>query len=163
MPPCLSNFSSAWSDLQASPEIMNIVKFGHKIIFDVNPKLTKPQNKFRTILPEEQMVVIRNEINLMLKKGVIRIVSKSVANKKLGVYSRMFCVPKPGVDQWRPIINLKPLNKYINKEKFRMDTLKDVRSVLQPGHYGATVDLTDAYFHIRIHKDSRKYLRFIFE
>ena len=163
MPPCLSSFSTAWEALSASPEIVRIVKYGHEVKFDEKPVLTKPLKKFSTKLPEEQMDVIRKEIQTLMSKGAVKVVSKAVAPKKLGVYSKMFCVPKPGTNQWRPIINLKPLNKYIHKENFKMDTLKDVRCLLQPGDYGATVDLTDAYFHIRIHKKSRKYLRFIFE
>ena len=113
MPPCLSSFSTAWESLSASPEIVRIVKYGHEIKFDEKPVLTKPLGKFSTKLPEEQMVVIRKEIQTLMSKGAVKVVSKNIASKKLGVYSKMFCVPKPGTNQWRPIINLKPLNKYI--------------------------------------------------
>ena len=61
------------------------------------------------------------------------------------------------------MINLKPLNKYIKKENFKMETLKDVRATLKPGDLGAIVDLTDPYFHVKIHMKSLKYLQFIFE
>ena len=44
-----------------------------------------------------------------------------------------------------------------------METLKDVRATLKPGDLGAIVDLTDPYFHVKIHMKSRKYLQFIFE
>ena len=42
-----------------------------------------------------------------------------------------------------------------------METVKDVRSLLKPGDYGAVVDLTDAYYTVKLHKESRKYCRFI--
>ena len=163
MPPCLSSFAASWEQLKASPEIIKLVKYGHEIKFDTKPKLTKPLARNATILPPDQMNIIRAEVATLLEKGAVRIIPKNLANKKLGVYSKMFCVPKPGHNNCRPVINLKPLNKYIYKESFKMETLKDVRATLQPGDYGATVDLTDAYFHVKIHRKSRKYLRFIFE
>ena len=59
------------------------------------------------------------------------------------------------------MINMKPLNEHVAKETFRMETVKDVRSLLKPGDYGAVVDLTDAYYTVKLHKESRKYCRFI--
>ena len=42
-----------------------------------------------------------------------------------------------------------------------METTKDVRSLLKPGDMGAVVDLTDAYYTVKLNEDSRKYCRFI--
>ena len=78
----------------------------------------------------------------------------------LGHYLQIFAVPKPG-GKWRVVINMKPLNEHVAKETFRMETVKDVRSLLKPGDYGAVVDLTDAYYTVKLHKESRKYCRFI--
>ena len=55
------------------------------------------------------------------------------------------------------------MNKYVVKETFRMETLKDVRNVVRPYHWGATVNLKDAYYHISISKECRKYLRFVLD
>ena len=41
---------------------------------------------------------------------------------------------------------MRQLNSYVKKKSFKMDTLKDVRSTLQPGSWGAVIDLTDAYY-----------------
>ena len=49
---------------------------------------------------------------------------------------------------WRPVINLKPMNKYVLKKGFRMETTKDVRQSIRPGMWAATIDLKDAYYHI---------------
>ena len=55
------------------------------------------------------------------------------------------------------------MNKYIIKKKFNMQGLKDVRAALQPGMFGAVVDISDAYYHVSIHKKARKYTRFILD
>ena len=44
-----------------------------------------------------------------------------------------------------------------------MQGLKDVRAALQPGMFGAVVDISDAYYHVSIHKKARKYTRFILD
>merc|ERR1711954_159312 len=69
-------------------------------------------------------------------------------------------VPKPG-GKWRVVINMKPLNEHIAKETFCMETSRDVRSLLSPGDFGAVIDLTDAYYTVKLHEDSCKYCRFI--
>lgn len=42
-----------------------------------------------------------------------------------------------------------------------MQGTKDVRSALQSGMFGAVIDISDAYYHISVHKKARKYTRFI--
>ena len=76
-----------------------------------------------------------------------------------GFYSTYFVVPKKdgGV---RPILNLKPLNRCLPKQRFKMETLQSIISMMQPGLWLASVDLKDAYFHVPIAKKQWKYLRF---
>ena len=76
----------------------------------------------------------------------------------LGIYSPVFLVPKPSGDL-RMIIDLRYFNRFIRKVKFRIETIKSVVHVLNPGDMMATLDLKDAYLHIPIHPASRKYLR----
>ena len=140
---------------------MNLVRKGYKMGFQKSPKLSKPLSKFETQLPPQQMELVRREVAGFLKKGAIRVVPPEEANTVLGYYSKIFCVPKPGNDNWRMIIDMRNLNKLIKKKKFRMQGIKDVRSALKPGMYGAVLDISDAYYHISIHKKARKYTRFI--
>ena len=95
-----------------------------------------------------------------MDKGAIREVSADEAASNPGHYSKIFAVPKPG-GKWRVVINLKPLNEFVAKESFRMETVRDVRTLIKPGDYGAVVDLTDAYYTVKLHEDSRKYCLFI--
>ena len=91
----------------------------------------------------------------MLEKRAIIEVSPS-----LGYYSRVFVVPKKD-GGWRPIINLKRLNKrFLDPPHFRMDTAKDVGLLLRRGDWAASVDLKDAYFHVAVVPRFRRYLRF---
>ena len=64
---------------------------------------------------------------------------------------------------WCPVIDLKQLNHHIDAPHFHMHTISSVLSTVERGDYAFKIDLQDAYFHLLIHPDSRKYLRFAFE
>ncbi|PIK48756.1 reverse transcriptase [Apostichopus japonicus] len=52
---------------------------------------------------------------------------------------------------WRPILNLKPLNKgFVRPTHFRMETLAIVVPNLTRGMWASSVDLKDAYLHIPV-------------
>ena len=77
----------------------------------------------------------------------------------LGFYNRLFLVPKPN-NRWRPILDLSTLNTFLNTESFKMETPETIRTSLQVGECVTSIDFKDAYFHIPIHSQSRKYIRF---
>ena len=76
-----------------------------------------------------------------------------------GFYSTFFLVPKK-TGEMRPVINLRPLNRYLRKQHFKMDTLKSAINLVRQGDWAISLDLKDAYMHIPINKLYRKYLRF---
>ena len=60
-------------------------------------------------------------------------------------------------------MDLKNLNAHIHAPHFRMFTTSSVLSSVRKGDYAFKIDLQDAYFHVPIYPNSRKYLRFTFE
>ena len=156
-------FAKVWKEAGADPALQSLVKDGHKIIFDDGPPpCTLPLPCYETKLPEQKMNIIRAEVGKLLAKGAIRKVPQQEACTSLGHYSQVFAVPKPG-GKWRVVINMKPLNEHVQKESFQMETSRDVSSLLKPGDHAAVVDLTDAYYTVKLHEDSRKYCRFIID
>ena len=77
-----------------------------------------------------------------------------------GYYSRLFLVPKPD-GSFRPIIDLKKLNQFIIVPSFKMETLFSIIAALQPNEWITKIDLKDAYHHILVHVNIRKYFRFV--
>ena len=73
--------------------------------------------------------------------------------------NRLFLVPKPN-NQWIPVLDLSTLNTFLNTEPFKMETPETIRTSLQVGEWVTSIDFKDAYFHIPIHSQSRKYMRF---
>ena len=79
--------------------------------------------------------------------------------KSLGFYNRLFLVPKSN-NRWRPILDLRTLNMFLNTKSFKMETSETIRTSLQAGEWVTSIDFKDAYFHIPIHNQSRKYMCF---
>lgn len=79
-----------------------------------------------------------------------------------GFYSSLFLVKKPN-GSFRTIINLKPLNRFIVKEKFKMESINSAISLLFQGCFMVSIDLRDAYYHVPIHPHFQQYLRVAIE
>ena len=97
-----------------------------------------------------------DEVRALLAKGAVEELLPPVSP---GFYGRIFVVPK-ATGGWRPVLDLSPLNRYVSKIRFRMETALSVRSAIQPNDWATSLDLRDAYFHVLMHPRSRPWLRF---
>ena len=137
--------------------MVNCLRWGYKLQFWDPPPLTR-----KPMRPSEggpRTPVIQAEISTLLQKGAIEPV---IFQDSPGFYSRLFVVPKPG-GKWRPIIDLKALNNYLKVPRLKMESLQSIWAALLPQNYTISLDLQDAYFQVPIHRDSRKFLRFLFK
>ncbi|KAJ8039201.1 Ecotropic viral integration site 5-like [Holothuria leucospilota] len=76
------------------------------------------------------------------------------------IRSSFFLAPKKP-NPWRPILNLKPLNKlYFATKRFRMETLASIIPTLVEGMWAISIDLKDAYLHVPIHPLYQRFLAF---
>ena len=105
LPNRLKDQSNVWRRFVASQEVLGIVCGGHKLRFDTPPCLVTPKPGLETKQPPQQMAVLRHEVKQLLTKGAIRKVSLNEALTHPGFYSKIFVVPKPGVNKWRTIID----------------------------------------------------------
>ena len=149
----LQNFWQTWLGRGASPTVVQILWEGYTLPFRTRPNLTK----FPTVVS----CYVRNSylleaLHQLIDKNAIELVHNQTS---LGFFNRLFLVPKPN-NKWRPILDLSKLNLFLKVEKFKMETPETIRTSLQQGEWVTSVDFKDAYFHIPIQEQSRKYLRF---
>ena len=102
--------------------------------------------------------MIQNEIETMLEKSAIQVVSP----QKEEFITSVFLVTKKNGGN-RPIINLKNLNSYITYQHFKMEGLHLLKQILQKGDLMVKIDLKDAYFCVPTHKKHRHFLRFMWK
>ena len=65
--------------------------------------------------------------------------------------------------KFRPVLNLTKLNEFIQYHHFKQEHFSLVITAIERNAYFVSVDLTDAYFSISIHKEHRKYLKFFWK
>lgn len=99
--------------------------------------------------------LIEEEVQKLLRKGAI----KEVPNCHGQFLSRIFLVPKKD-GSFRPVVNLRPLNRFMENVHFKMESLGMMRDLLENDDWMASIDLKDAYLSVAIWEEHRKYLRF---
>ena len=151
----IQSFYDNWLKINCSDWVLKVVREGYKI-----PLKSIPQQQKIPVNPKVNGaafdVLVKEAEDLLLKKAV------RVVEPCEGQYvSSYFAVPKPRkIDQFRPILNLKFFNNHVKKYHFSMETLAAVRDWIKPGYFCISLDIKDAFLHIRFREESTKYLRF---
>lgn len=147
-------FAANWNVITADPWILNGVKHGFCIDFVSIP--TQQSAPPLVSMTEDMAASCDREIASLLEKGAIQRANHA-ANEYL---STIFLVPKKN-GQFRPVINLKGLNRFVRYDHFKLENLNSLRPLIQPGDWMVKVNLQDAYFTLPIHLEHRKFLRFV--
>ena len=156
----LLSFAREWNRLTTDQFVRSVVRKGYRIELDSSPSLSPVPIPMHLSHDSEKAQSLRREIRSLLDKRAIE--ELDLVSLSPGFYSRIFLVRKKDGD-WRPVFDLKSLNQFVRKEKFKMTTPRVVTNALHHGDWVVSVDLKDAYFHIPIHKKSRHLLRFAVE
>ena len=147
-------FLENWKKITDDQWVLSLIEEGYKLEFIQKP----PQSGMKeTIVPRKNLDILNAEVAELLRKDAIEKVPPN--ERGCGFYSTFFLVPKKN-GKMRPVINLRPQNRYLKKEHFKMDTLKKVINLVKPNDWAISLDLSDAYLHIPIFQKHRKYLRF---
>ena len=148
----IKRFLSNWERLTTDKEVLNIVK-GWEIPLLAKPIQQREPHSIKMTVEETSTVDL--EVNSMLGKGAIRL----AIPKEDQILSNIFLRPKTtGGD--RPILNLKELNQFVPYQHFKMEGLKDLKTMVQQGDLFCKIDLKDAYYTVPLSTKSRKYVRF---
>ena len=147
----LAHFKNRWGEITEDSWVLSVVRKGYKIPFICKPPLS-PTPIF---LQQTESLSLVEEVNKLLLKGAV----EKIEPEGPGFYSRIFLVPKKN-GKLRLIIDLSRLNTFLEIQSFKMETANKVRQAIQPNDWAISLDLTDAYLHVPIHRQSRKYLRF---
>ena len=142
-----------WVKITQDPWVLQTVS-GYKIHFDEQPY----QHQIPREIPfsPSEWLIVDNEVQKLISKGAI-VPSVSEPGEFI---STLFIVPKAN-GKYRPVINLRHLNKFVHYDHFKQETFKVVLDLLQENDFMSSVDMADAYFSISIHPDFQKYLKFI--
>ena len=141
---------------KCSDSVLNIITNSYVLPFISKPNLVRApliRSGYKALHKEQALASC---IQSLLSKNAIERVENV---KSLWFYSHLFLVPKPH-QRWRPVIDLSRLNKFLLVERFKMEIPESIRASLIPGEWVSSIDLSEAYLHIPIHPNSRRYLSF---
>ena len=145
----LLNFAREWSRLTTDSYVRSVVREGYHIELESSTLSPVPLPMQLSPISEKARCLRREITSLLEKRAIEELCPTSLSP---GFYSRIFLVPKKDGGR-RPVFDLKALNQFVRK----MTTPRVVTNAL---HHGDWADLKDAYFHIPIHRKSRRLLRF---
>ena len=150
----LQHFADEWHLVTTDPWIISSLKEGLAIDFiSIPTQSTMPKS---VPMGEDQETICDDEVSNLLKKGAI----VRVHNDSDGFCSSLFVIPKKSGGH-RPIINLRPLNNFVNFEHFKMEGIQTVKELVRPGDWMVSLDLKDAYLTIPISPMYQKFLQFV--
>jgi hypothetical protein len=153
----LMKFYQNWEAVTDDPWILEVVRIGYRLEFVENPVLSPRPPFTRIPLSERVSAVLTEEVNTLLEKGAVALLQPPYSP---GFYSNVFTVSKKDSDKLRLVINLSPLNRLLEKNRFKMETPSTITAALRQGDWTVSIDLTDAYLHVPMHPSAWKYLRF---
>ena len=136
---------------------MDMIEKGYKLEFHSPPPLSQTPVAFPPPRDQVRKDGLHQAVQDLLAKGAIQQVQNTSTP---GFYSRVFVVPKK-TGGMRPVIDLSHLNKYLRVPHFKMETTRSLAHAISKGDWAISLDLSDAYLHVPIHPESRRYLRFV--
>ena len=148
----VKKFYRNWQVLTSDIEVLQSIS-GLGISINELPE----SNHSQLSLNDSQAKFVKTEIDKLLHKKVI----VKCGHEPGEVVSPIFLTPKSD-GGFRFILNLKKLNRNVEKIKFKMHTLSSILCLLRPGLFMAKLDIKDAYYSIPINVHDQKLLKFSF-
>ena len=129
---------SKWKAITNDKHVLNIV-CGKVIPFETTP--------YQVSIPAEIPVSDKQAISTLVDDFVEREIIEPTSYDSNNFYSTIFPRAKSS-GEIRFLANMKPLNRFIQKQHFKMESIHDVINAIQPNCYFAKIDLKNAFFTI---------------
>ena len=148
----IANCYDNWTKLTSDEFILQCVRGCH-ITFTHTPRQYAVPNIIR--FNECERSIVNEEVKKLRLKQVIEPVPHETDEYISNVFLRL---KKNG--KYRLIINLRPLNKLVEYQHFKMDSIHTCIALMKQNCYMASLDLQDAYYSVPVAQDFRKFLKF---
>ncbi|GBL78064.1 Retrovirus-related Pol polyprotein from transposon 297 [Araneus ventricosus] len=104
-------------------------------------------------LPFSEKKIVQTLVAEWLEQGIVEPCSSE--------YSSPVVIVRKKDGTPRVCIDYRKLNKVVVKDRFPLPLIEDILDRLQGSRVFSTIDLKNAFFHVDVNKDSRKYTSFV--
>lgn len=104
-------------------------------------------------LPFTERDIVDKQVDTWIKDGIIEPCSSD--------YSSQVVLVKKKDGTPRLCVDYRQLNKHIVKDRYPLPLIDDLLDKLQNARIFSTIDLKNGFFHVNVHKDSRRYTSFV--
>ena len=147
----LTDNYSSWSQINAPPYVLEWIKKGVSLPFEVNPVSFCDANP---ALSSQENDFVSSELDRLVKNGsLVQCTQGDIPE----CVSSIFCVPKKN-KKYQLVTDLRHLNTFCNKRSFQYEDIRTVLDIVQPFDNLITVDIKDGFFHVPVNCDFQKYL-----
>lgn len=129
---------------------------GLRIKFSIDETVPPVRNAYYNV-PAAFREAAKNRLAEMESQGIIEKVTTAS-----NWISGMSAVAK-GKDDFRLVVNMRGPNRAINREYFRLPLLEEMKMKLHGSKYFTKLDLSNAFYHIELHPESRDLTTFLTE
>ena len=160
----LLQFWQAWRAIDASRKVVRWFREGYRLPFIENGRNLAAQWFTRASPPHlmpnysgdplKQAALLEMIEDLLVKRAVVPLPVGEFA-----FFNRVFLVPKK-TGGFRLILDVSKLNSFLVVKSFTMDTVQVIRAAVEPGMWGVSIDLSDAYHHIPVAAGHQRFLAF---
>ena len=160
----LMYFWREWLDIGASCKVARWFRKGYPLPFVVDGWL-QASGFFSLSSPRFLVADYVNDhvkhaaLSVMLEDLLAKRAIEPVPEGSLAFFNRVFLIPKR-TGGFRLILDVSKLNEYLRVNTFSMDTAQVIRAAVEPGLWGVSVDLSDAFHHIPIAPQHKRFLAF---
>ncbi|GBM06208.1 Retrovirus-related Pol polyprotein from transposon 297, partial [Araneus ventricosus] len=156
--PCSSEYSS--------PVVIVRKKDGTPRVCIDYRRLNKVVVKDRFPLPLIEDILDRLQGSRVFKKRIVQTqvaewLEQGIVEPCSSEYSSPVVIVRKKDGTPRVCIDYRRLNKVVVKDRFPLPLIEDILDRLQGSRVFSTIDLKNAFFHVDVNKDSRKYTSFV--
>jgi hypothetical protein len=153
-----------WQETCGGHEMMNVGMWTYCVDPVESPRRLRSEKRMQEKpVKEEERSAYRQLLQDEINAGIVM----EIPFEEAGYISPSFAVKKkPGPDgkkKWRKVWDGRRVNAEQITIHFRMDSPETVQQVALPGDRATSIDLKNAFNHLRLHADMQPFLCFAFE
>ncbi|XP_058810989.1 uncharacterized protein K02A2.6-like [Topomyia yanbarensis] len=142
--------------LEGEPEKVFPKMPGVKVRFSVDQTIPPERNAYYNV-PAAYREAAKCRLKEMESSGIIERVTSPP-----DWISGLSAVPK-GKDDFRLVVNMRAPNKAIKRQYYRLPLIEDMKVKLYGAKFFSKLDLSNAYYHLELHAESRDLTTFLAE